>query len=154
MAGAFATFGVTFATIAMLVSGARQATRQPRRPSQPDTSTDQQRHVPKGSPAKPGACGAKGFRMTSTNTPALLRQENPVIELRASIDGKPSNVRRQVRRYLDALIQAGDRGLTSYEYPAASDVGLHLPPAEGRGLHRDGHRGAFRAISRLSCAIR
>jgi hypothetical protein len=57
--------------------------------------------------------------MTSTNTPALLRQENPVIELRASIDGKPEQT--FVGRFaatLDALIQAGDRGLTSYEYPA------------------------------------
>jgi hypothetical protein len=51
------------------------------------------------------------------STSALLR--DPIVQLRASVDGKPEQT--FVGRFaatLHALHQAGERCLTSYEYPA------------------------------------
>jgi hypothetical protein len=49
---------------------------------------------------------------------ALLRQQNPVVEMRASVDGKPEQ--KFVGRFaatLDALILANEGGLSPLDWP-------------------------------------
>jgi hypothetical protein len=85
--------------------------------------------------------------MNSSSTLALLRKQKPVIEIRASSDGKPAQ--KFVGRCaatLDALIQAGDGGLTSFEYPAprVSDYMYRLRKG-GLAVETitEGHAGPF-----------